>query len=372
LTRALRQSGPGQVPSQQSRFSVACKRCPHFSLIFGDARLVLVLSWEAYKPIMRISDVLFRLISARDPNCPDEGIVLAYAENRLSPRRRSQIERHFADCHDCREILAFLGREVDRLPASLAAEAVSEQTNRVLAYIQTDERNRSRSTQRTKTSAGFYLSYPRLAAVGLVICAMLAGAIYVIIRSQSPTEDAMVALKQGFKETRYTEARISGGFGYSPYAGTIRGADSNRDNLHLDRAENKIKAAAQEPDAVEARLIQARVLLARGDLESAKHALAILDQLTRSGIDTPPAFNDTGVAHLRLSNYPEAITYFNKALEKSPAYNEALFNRALAEQLDGRYEDARRDWQVFIEKSSDENWNNEARERLNRLNGMIN
>jgi Flp pilus assembly protein TadD len=320
---------------------------------------------------MRISDVLIRLISASDPNCPDEAIVLAYAENRLSPRRRFRIERHFADCHDCREILAFLGSEVDRLPAPVAEEVVSEQTNRVLAYIETDERNRGRSTQRTQTSSGFYLSYPRLAAAGLVICAMLAGAIYVLLRTQSPTEDAMVALKMGLKERRNTEARISGGFDYSPYSGTTRGADSKNDDLHLDRAENKIKAAAQDPDAVEARLVQARVCLAKGDLEGAKRALAILDQLTKSGVDSAPAFNDTGVAHLRLNNYPEAITYFSKALDKSPAYNEALFNRALAEQLDGRYEDARRDWRVFIEKSSDENWKNEARERLNRLNDMI-
>jgi tetratricopeptide (TPR) repeat protein len=320
---------------------------------------------------MRIRDLLIRLISARDPNCPTEDNVLAYAENRLSPSRRSQIERHVAECHDCVEVLAFLGREVDGAAAApLAADAVTEQTNRVLSYIQTDERNRNRPAQKAQTPAGFYVSYPRLAAVGLVFCALLVGAVMVMLRGQSPVDDAMAALKLGLKETRYTEARISGGFDYSPYAGPNRGGDSRNDDLHLDRAETKIKAAAQSPDAVEARLVLARVCLARGDLESAKRALAILEQLTTSGVDDSSAFNDTGVAHLRLNNYPGAITYFSKALEKSLAYNEALFNRALAYQMDGRLEDARRDWQVFIEKASDENWKNEAKEHLNRLNNV--
>jgi len=318
---------------------------------------------------MRISDVLLRLIGARDPNCPNEADVLAYSENRLSTRSRAQIERHFADCHDCRQVLAFLGRESDETPAPLTEEAVSEQTDRVLAYIQKDERNRSKPVQKARTAAGFYISYPRLAAIGLVICAIAVGAVFMFIGDQSPADDAMAALRLGLKDTRYTEARISGGFAHSPYASTTRGGGSINDDLHFDRAENKVKAAAQEPAAVEARLVVARVYLARGNREDAKRALAILDQLTKSEIDTPEALNDTGVAHLQLDNYPDAITYFSKALAKSPAYNEALFNRALAEGLFRRNEDARRDWQAFIEKSSDENWKNEAREHLNRLNG---
>ena len=320
--------------------------------------------------IMRISEFLIRLISARDPNCPTEANVLAYTENRLSPRMRSQIERHVVDCHDCIEVLAFLGREVDTVAAPETAESVAEQTNRVLAYIQTDERNRNRPAQKIQTPAGFYVSYPRLAAVGLVICALLVGAVFVMTRGQSPVDDAMAALKLGLKDTRYTEARISGGLPYSRYAGTIRGGDSTSDDLHFNRAENKISTAAQAADAVEPRLVLARVCLARGDVESAKRALTILDQLTKSGVDTAPAFSDTGVAYLRLNNYAEAITSFSKALEKSPAYNEALFNRALAYQLDGRFEDARRDWQLFIDQASDENWRNEAREHLARLNDL--
>src|SRR5713101_2180273 len=113
---------------------------------------------------MKMSDVLLRLVGGRDPNCPNEADVLAYSENKLSTRSRAQFERHFAGCNDCRELLAFLGRESDEMPAPLTGEGVSEQTSRVLAYIQRDERSRSKPARKARAAAGFYVSYPRLAA----------------------------------------------------------------------------------------------------------------------------------------------------------------------------------------------------------------
>lgn len=316
---------------------------------------------------MRISDVLLHLIGVRDPNCPNEADVLAYSENKLSTLRRVQIERHFADCDDCRQVLAFLVRESAEATAPVTEEAVSAQTNRVLAYIQNDERNRSKPARKARAAAGFYISYPRLASVGLVICAIAAGSVFMFTGGQSPADAGMDALRRGLKKERRTEARISGGLAQSRYTGATRSGDRNDDDLHFGNAENKVKAEAD----VDSRLVWVRVYLARGTREDAKRALEILDQLMKSGVETPVTLNDTGVAYLQLENYAEAINYFSKALEKSPACDEALFNRALAEGLDRRNEDARRDWQAFIEQSSDDNWKKEARDRLDRLNGVI-
>jgi tetratricopeptide (TPR) repeat protein len=319
---------------------------------------------------MRISDVLIRLIGASDPNCPNEADVLAYSEKRLPTNSRARIERHFADCHDCRQVLAFLGRVSDETPAALAEEAVSAQTDKVLAYIHTDERNRRKPVQKAQAAAGFYISYPKLAAVGLVICAIAIAGLFLLTRNQSAS--AMEALKFAVKDTRQIEPRVSGGFDHSRYEDRVtRGGVTATDDLYFSRAENKAKVAAQETAAAKDKLVLARVHLARGTDEDAKQALTILDQLTKSGIDTHEALNDTGVAYLLLGKYSEAITYFSKALAKSPAYGEALFNRALAEGLDRRNEDAQRDWQEFIERSSDDNWKNEAREKLNKLNNAI-
>jgi tetratricopeptide (TPR) repeat protein len=190
-------------------------------------------------------------------------------------------------------------------------------------------------------------------------------------RGQSPADAGMEALRLGVKNQRYTEARISGGFDHSPYAGTIRGVDNGSDDLHFDRAEGKVRAAAQEPSGVNARLVLARSHLARSSNKDANQARLILDQLSNSGIETPEVINDLGVAQFQLTNYEEAITYFTKALEKSPRFDEALFNRALAEQNLNRDAEARRDWEQFISQSTDENWKTEARSRLSRLSAPI-
>ena len=318
---------------------------------------------------MKISDVLIRLIGARDPNCPNEAEVLAFSESRLSTRDRARVERHFANCHDCRQVLAFLGREVET-PVAVTEEAVAEQTVKVLAYIQRDERNRSKPREKVRAATGFYISYPRLAVVGLIICAIAATGIYVITRGQSPAAAAMAALRLSFKDARPTEARISGGFDHSRYAGTSRGGANNRDDLNLSRAENKVKAAAeQETSSIVNRMVLARVYLAWGTPEGATKALAILNQVRARGGETPEGLNDKGVAHFLLDQYDEAIAFFSKALAKSPTYDEALFNRALAEGFAHHDEDARRDWQRFISQSSDEKWKAEARNRLNSLGG---
>jgi tetratricopeptide (TPR) repeat protein len=312
---------------------------------------------------MRISDVLLRLIGARDPNCPNEADVLAYSENRLSTRSRAQAERHFADCHDCRQALAFLGRGAEEAAAQLTEEAVSAQTGRVLAYIQRDERNRSKPAQKARSAAGFYISYPRLASVGLVICAIAIAGVFMFTGGQSPADAGMAALRRGLKYERRTEARISGGLAQSRYTGATRSDDRNDDDLHFGNAENKVKAEAD----VEARLVWARVYLARANREDAKRALAILDQLMKSGVETPVTLNDTGVAQFQLDNYDDAIVSFTKALAKSPRYDEALFNRALAEGRAHRDAEARQDWQQFINQSPNDDWKSEALSHLKQL-----
>ena len=313
---------------------------------------------------MRISDALLRLVGAVDPNCPDEGDLFAYFENKLPTHKRAQVERHFAHCDDCRELLALVGRESDNTPAPLTEVAVAAQTNKVLAYIQSDERNRSKPAQKAHSAGGFYISYPKLASVGLVLCVIAVAVFFLLTRTQKPADAAMDALKLAVKDARYTEARVSGSLAYSRYAVT-RGGGRNDDDLQFSRAIDKLKPAEQQNAPLNDRLVLARVYLARGTHEDAKRALAIVNQLAERGVETPEALNDTGVAELELNNYDDAIAYFSKALAKSPTYAEALFNKALAEERARRDRDARLDWQKFIDKSADDGWKTEAQAHLN-------
>src|SRR5689334_24842017 len=76
--------------------------------------------------------------------CPVEADLLNYKEDRLTPPERVRLERHFAACHDCRELLVLLARfpqeEVAQPP--LSAAEIQQQTARVLQYVDADERRK--------------------------------------------------------------------------------------------------------------------------------------------------------------------------------------------------------------------------------------
>jgi hypothetical protein len=315
---------------------------------------------------MIIRDVLIRLIGARDPNCPGEDQVLAYSENRLSSSGRAQLELHFANCSDCLEVLAFLGRDTRETAAPPTEEAVAEQTGRVLGYIRNDTLSHREPEKKVKPAGGFYISYPKLATVGLVISAIAIAGVWGLIGGKSPSDEGMEALTLAVAKERRVEPRISGGLPYSRYAGTVRGDDQATDEIHFDRAQGKVKAAASTSD-VKSQLVLARSWLARGMPENANKAVPILNQILQSGVETPEVLNDLGVARFELSDYDGAITYFTRALAASPSYHEALFNRALALGHLNRAAEARQDWEQFIKQSTDENWKNEARTRLAEL-----
>jgi tetratricopeptide (TPR) repeat protein len=318
---------------------------------------------------MKLIDTVTGLFRPRDPGCPDEADVLAFSENTIPTNRRNNLQRHFSQCTDCQETLAFLGREtVD--PVAITNQEASLQTDRVLSYIQKDARTYSPSSKKREFSPGFHMYFPRFASVGLIICAIAAGFVFIVTRGPAASDEAMQSLKQGLKDTRLSEARISGGFDYSRYIGQTRGVENNNDDFYLTRAENKVRPAAEkESNGIENRMVLARVYLARGTRTGAAQALTILNQLGNAATENAEVLNDMGVARLQQSDYQTAIDYFTRALAKSPSYDEALFNLALAEQFDNRTEDARRDWQRFIQQSSDDRWKAEARNRLSSLGG---
>ena len=328
---------------------------------------------------MNLLNTLSRLVGLRgysqgqEPggaNCPHESEILKYIEGTAAPLRRARLEKHFTGCEDCREFLAlsaYLSREQVGDMQPLSDEAVNKQTARVLAFIERDDLNTSKAKQgaqrETVRRDGFFLPYPQLAAVAMVICAIAAGIAFWLIRDNRP-EAAMQSLKLAMKDERRSPARISGGLEYSPYSVTRGEEDS--DELQFSRALNQLKYAESESAPAEARLALARVYLARGSRDEAKKAIAILESLAARA----EALNDLGVAEFQLGNYNEAITRFDAALEKSPNFTEALFNKALAEERAGRYSDAQRDWEQFISQSSDEKWKAEARRHLKSSSGQ--
>lgn len=325
---------------------------------------------------MNLRETLFSLAGRRTPLCPNEADVLAYFESRLSLRNRGHLEQHFAGCDDCRELLVALGRESADTHMPLSDEALREQTSKVLSLIHSDELNRGKPEPRKQehkrpTFPGFDVPYLRLAGAALIICTIAIIAVVLLSNGQKPAEAAMQALALVVKDGRHTEARVSGGLVYSRYS-VMRGAETNDDELRLSSAISKLSFADQDTAAANDKLVLARVYLTRGTPDDLRHARTLLGQLATRGVETAEVLNDLGVAQFELNSYEDAIVYFTNALGKLPTYYEALFNRALAEERAHHNDQARQDWERFIDQSSDDNWKSEARMHLNSLNGVSN
>lgn len=336
---------------------------------------------------MRLIDPLYRLFKGEKPEaglkagipvpqCPNEAQILTYSEGKLSPRMRTELESHFAICNDCRSLLVLLTRfnnEPFENVTPISEDGVKKQTARILTFIENDEQRRNTARRQDDRHVpipgekkGFFVPYPQLAMVALVICAISAGFFVLQSSSRQSETNAMQILAQAMKDERRSETRISGGLNHSRYTETRGTVES--DDLQLNRALNQVKSG----ENVDAQLILARVHLAFEKPEHTQQALAILAQLMSKGIESPELLNDHGVANYQFKKYDEAIEDFNKALAKKPDYAEALFNKALAEEHMYRYSDAKQSWQQFIKLSSDAKWIDEAEKRLNMLSNYPN
>jgi hypothetical protein len=319
---------------------------------------------------------------AAGPECPHEAELLAYSLNRLSQHRREQLESHFLGCDDCRDFLALFARSADDATEHdikpLTDSAIKNQASRILTYIKEDEFNRRRTGGGKRSVkdliAGLFGSTRQLVTAGLMVSAIAVGSVYFLTRGEPENVVAMEAVALATKDKRRIEPRLSGGLPYSPYPFVTRGPAEGRGStegedpqadLQFDRAQSQVQFAEDASAPAEDRLALARVYLARGEIDYTRRALAILEQLAAGPNPSAEVLNDTGVALYQLKRYPEAVAHFNRALEKAPSYDEALFNRALSEYQAGNKAEAREDWRMFIESSSDEKWKEEAQRRMN-------
>jgi len=302
--------------------------------------------------------------------CPPEADILNYKENHLPAKARVRLEQHFAACQDCRELLVLLVRfpeeEIAQQPPLSNAE-IQQQTARVIQLVEASERCKAaRATDNQPSPApqpGWASRYrAQLATAAVMVCALVIGGLYFLMRSEPATESARQSLAMAMKEERRSAARLSGGFDYSPYRST-KGSDDSPE-LRLKLAVNQLKSAESDNAPTDMRQMLARAHLAFDRPEHARQAQAILESLIGRGVQTAEVFNDLGVAQFQLQRPDEAIASFNRALEINPAYTEALFNRALAKESAMRYSEAKRDWEQFINSTTDAKWKAEAERRL--------
>ena len=304
--------------------------------------------------------------------CPADSEIFAFYENKLQLFARKKIERHLASCDMCRESLTLLVRlhneaEYENDAAVLAGgqiEADKAQVARVLAAIERDDA-RQRPVRVPARRSWLPVQGRAFAAIAaFLVLAMGAFVIYSLYLSESRADAGLQAIAKAVKKERRTTAKVSG-LPYSPYSSSLRGG-SNSDDLLFVNAENKLKSAMDKSAPPAARLNLARFYLARSEGADWENAFDILQGLAASGVQSAEVLSDTGAALVASGHSAEAIDYFNKAIAAKPKMSEALFNKAVAEEHVDR-QAARQDYERFIASSSDQQWIDEARKRLNEI-----
>jgi tetratricopeptide (TPR) repeat protein len=280
-----------------------------------------------------------------------------------------------AYCDVCRETAATcLNSSADDLIESLPNQTTNgdlkNQVARILGYIETDDRRQASQPEATqpalqpalKPASGLYLSYKQFAAALVICLVVIFGAILYLNRGESASHIADAAIAKAMREERRIQARVSGDIPWAQYK-ELRGEGDGYE-AQLNRARERLYENVEADPA--AKMALARLYLVSGKKPDAMRAFDTLRQLEEGGMESAEFLNDMGVANYILGNNAEAISYFSRALEKSPGFSQALFNRALAHENAGKREEARSDWERFIRETSDENWKKEAGERINR------
>ena len=331
---------------------------------------------------MNLLKPFYRLAGERKAGgapCPSESQILGYIQGVAAAPINKYMERHLADCDRCRELAAACFNSTDEDLAEAKSQQINDnelnnQMARILGYIEADDRrqaSRPRSLEPSlqpslKPARGLFLSYTQLAATAVIFCAIVAGAIFYFTRGESPAQIASAAITEAMHEERERriEARVSGEIPYATYK-EVRGDEGDGYEAHLDRAKERLQSEKGAADS-DVQMALARLYLVSGKRPDARQAQEVLKRLEASGIESAELFNDLGVASYRLGSPREAIIYFNRALEIAPGFDQALFNRALAREDAGELEEAHKDWERFINATTDENWKREALTRLNR------
>lgn len=284
-----------------------------------------------------------------DHRHPDAERLAEYAEGTLDVPARAEVERHLANCADCRAVVMETVAFLEANPASHTPAAT------VIPF-------RSR---RSLTGVAAVLAV----AAMLVLAVFLARPEWLSRRGGDRPELQELIAAVANEPTRPVEGRMSGGFKYAPPPSPTRGARDREVSPEVRIAAAKIEQLSRERRSAENDALLGRAYLALGRSADA------IEALTRAGAAQPRTAAldaDLAAAYLRrcadeASACRAAVASAERALDDQPGFPPALFNRALALEMLGRREDAASAWRRYLEADGGSAWSVEARAHLSGL-----
>jgi hypothetical protein len=291
-------------------------------------------------------------VALDDVRHPDAERLAAYADGVLEVGARAEIERHLADCAECRSVVI---ETMNFLDAS-AAESTSAPAGRVITFW-----SRKRLTA---VAAGLAVAAALVLAVRVARPEWAAGLFGA--RGDRPELQELIAAVAN-EPTRPVEGRLSGGFKYAPPPSATRGAGGAEASPEV-----RIAAANLEKSGADGADRQAAVgvaTLVQGSLDA---SIASLENAVQRQPRNAFFLSDLAAAYIerarrqnRQDDLPRALAAAENAIAARPDLDEAWFNRALAIAASGTRDAATRAWTEAAEHQTDPLWRDEARARAN-------
>jgi CHAT domain-containing protein len=305
------------------------------------------------------------------PDCPHSESLAAYVDGHVEAAERLRIQSHLAGCDDCRFLIA---------QAIYRHGAYESQVDGPGGSQIPEPRVAAKTTRPQPVMAA--PSPRRLMRWGVAAVLATAAALFVLVQVQPSwlragltggAERRLADLADAVGQERTVEARLTGGFRYSPMRATVRsgGSLAPLDNWPLYATAGRIREdVQQDPSPINVHALGVAHLLL-GEYDEAVQALedAIAEDATngRFQADVSAAYLARARALERPDDLPRALGAAERAIAADPSALEPRFNRALALQALSLRDPARRAWEEYLSRDSTSGWAEEARRNLAAL-----
>lgn len=222
----------------------------------------------------------------------------------------------------------------------------------------------------------FVTWYIKLAAAAVIVLGLALG-IWRVRFWQPEVDKGLAALARAYSAERPIEARVSG-LDYAPIVNTRGGEGTKVDEISLGLSERILLNEVAEHPSSKAHHALGRFYLTQHKFDKA------IEQLRTAATDdqqNAPLQSDLGAALLErgrfdrskpesgisLQDFASSLEYTGKALSLDGSLLGAFFNLALCHQYMLLNQQAREDWQTYLERDANSSWAEEARRNLKEL-----